>query len=513
MPCLMQARVLVSGLLCAFLSVSLVAQAAAPKKPAPHPAATPIAEEHAVVTHHQITVGGHTISYTATAGNLILKTDKGAPEASVFYVAYTEDGADRTHRPVTFLYNGGPGAATIYLHMGAFGPRRIAFPSDARPNAGPPYPIVDNQNTLLDKSDLVFIDAPGTGYSRVMPGIDYKDIFGMDQDAAAFAQFIRRYVTLNERWNSPKFLLGESYGTPRSAMLVDYLQNHDNMAFNGVTLLSSVLDFSTIWPGPGNDLAFATYVPTEAAVNWYHSKAADRGSLQTVVSEARTFANGPYVQALMQGDRLPHDQFVQIAAQLSHIIGLSQHYVEQADLRVYPWRYAKELMRESDETTGRLDARYVGYNLDTLGDSADYDPSDTASSPGFQAGFLTYIRNELNYKTDEPYRQSYAVANQNWDWTRKSIFGWLAPTTSPDMQEAMTTNPNLRVFVGCGYFDMATPFGAAEWTFSHMGLQPALRAHVTFGYYESGHMVYMNQAALAAFHADMEKFYDSTVSQ
>jgi len=508
----MQARVFVSALLCAFLSVSSLTPAATAKKAPPHPAAKPVPQERAVVTHHQIVVGGRTIVYTATAGNLIVKDDKGKPLTSMFYAAYTQDGADRSRRPVTFLYNGGPGAATIYLHMGAFGPRRIDFPSDARPNAGPPYPLMDNQYSLLDKSDLIFIDAPGTGYSRVLPGVENKAIFGMDQDAAAFGSFIERYVTLNDRWNSPKFLLGESYGTPRSAMLVDYLQNR-NMAFNGVILLSSVLDFSTIWPGSGNDLAFATYVPTEAAVNWYHGKPSERGSLQTVVNEARTFANGPYVQALMQGDRLPHEQFVQIAAQLAHIIGLSQHYVEQADLRVLPWRYAKELMRESGETTGRLDARYIGYDLDTLGDSADYDPSDTATSPGFQAGFLTYVRNELNYKSDEQYRQIYGDAGQAWDWTRKSVFGWLAPTTSPDMQEAMTTNPRLRVFVGCGYFDMATPFGAAEWTFSHMGLQPALRQHVTFGYYDSGHMVYMNQAALAAFHADLDKFYDATLNQ
>ena len=195
----------------------------------------------------------------------------------------------------------------------------------------------------------------------------------------------------------------------------------------------------------------------------------------------------------MQGDRLPHDQFVQIAAQLSHLIGLSAHYIEQADLRPLPWRYEKELLRESGQMTGRLDARYVGYDLDPLGDSADYDPSDTASSPGFQSGFLTYVRNELNYKSDETYKQINGDVNQNWDYTRKSVFAWLAPTTSPDLQEALTTNPRLRVFVGAGYFDMATPFGAAEWTFSHMGLAPELRAHVTFGYYESGHMVYMNQ--------------------
>ncbi len=511
----MQVRVLLAGLLCAFFSTSLATQAAAPRKtakPVTRPAAKPMPEEHSVVTRHQITIDGRTIAYTATAGNLILKTEKGAPEASLFYVAYTQEGADRSRRPVTFLYNGGPGAATIYLHMGAFGPRRIAFPSDAQPNAGPPYPLVDNQSSLLDKSDLIFIDAPGTGYSRVMPGIENKAIFGIDQDAAAFGQFIERYVTLNERWNSPKFLLGESYGTPRSAALVDYLQNR-NMAFNGVNLLSSVLDFDTIFPGPGNDLAFETYVPTEAAVNWYHSKAPDKGSLQSVVNEARTFANGPFTQALMQGDRLPHDQFVQIASQLAHLIGLSPHYIEQADLRVLSWRYAKELMRESGQTAGRLDARYIGYDLDVLGDSADYDPSDTASSPGFQSGFLTYVRNELNYKSDETYKQINGDVNQGWDYTRKSVFAWLAPTTSPDLQEAMTTNPRLRVFVGAGYFDMATPFGAAEWTFSHMGLQPELRAHVTFGYYESGHMVYMHQPSLVRFHSDLDKFYDATLAQ
>ncbi|MGA7747881.1 MAG: hypothetical protein WCC70_01225 [Candidatus Aquilonibacter sp.] len=509
----MHTRVFVSALLCAFVSMPLAAPAAAPPKAtkaAARPAAKPMPQEHSVVTHHQITIDGRTIGYTATAGNLILKTEKGAPEASVFYVAYTQDGADRSRRPVTFLYNGGPGAATVYLHMGALGPRRIVFPSDAKPNAGPPYSLVDNQYSLLDKSDLIFIDAPGTGYSRVMPGIDNKAIFGIDQDAAAFAQFIERYVTLNDRWNSPKFLLGESYGTPRSAALVDYLQNR-NMAFNGVILLSSVLDFDTIFPGPGNDLAFETYVPTEAAVNWYHSKAADKGSLLNVVNEARTFANGPYTLALTQGDRLPHDQFVQIAAQLSHLIGLSAHYIEQADLRPLPWRYEKELLRESGQMTGRLDARYVGYDLDPLGDSADYDPSDTASSPGFQSGFLTYARNELNYKSDETYKQINGDVNQNWDYTRKSVFAWLAPTTSPDLQEALTTNPRLRVFVGAGYFDLATPFGAAEWTFSHMGLAPELRAHVTFGYYESGHMVYMNQDSLAKFHSDLDKFYDSTL--
>ncbi len=500
----MRVRSTLSLALCAFSLAFSVVDAAPKATPAPHHA-TPNPQEKRSVTHHHISVGGRTIVYTATAGTLVLKNDKEQPEASVFYVAYTQDGADRSRRPITFLYNGGPGAASLFLHMGALGPRRIAFPN-AESAGGPPYQLVDNQYTLLDQSDLVFIDAPGTGYSRVMPGIDGKSIYGIDQDAAAFGQFIERYVTLNDRWNSPKFLLGESYGTPRSAALVDYLQNR-NMAFNGVVLLSSVLDFATIAPGPGNDLAYITYLPTEAAVRWYHDSSANKGSLQSAVEAARTFANDSYADALVQGSRLSHTQRVQIAEQLSKLIGLNAHYIEQADLRVQPQRFEKELMRESGKTTGRLDARYTGYDLDTLGDSADYDPSDSASSGAYQSMFLSYARNELNWKSEETYKQINGDVNQNWDFTRKSIFGWLAPTTSPDLQEAMTTNSKLRVFVGAGYYDMATPFGAAEWTFSHLGLPEELRSHVTFGYYESGHMVYMHQPSLAAFKSDLAKFY------
>lgn len=492
---------------CALFIAPSVASAATPKAkptPAPHHAASN-PEERSVVTHHRISVNGRTIGYTATAGTLILKNDKEKPEASVFYVAYTEDGADRSRRPVTFLYNGGPGAATMFLHMGAFGPRRIVFPNAANAG-GPPYQLTDNQDTLLDQSDLIFIDAPGTGYSRLTPGTDPKTMYGIDQDAAAFGQFIERYVTLNNRWNSPKFLLGESYGTPRSAALVDYLQNR-SMTFNGVTLLSSVLDFDTIAAGPGNDQAYICYLPTEAAVRWYHDKSANKGTLANAVDQARAFANGPYASALMQGDRVSKAEKAQIAAQLSKLIGLSTNYIEQSDIRVQPGRFMKELMRESGETVGRLDGRYVGYDLDTVGDSADYDPSDSATSGAFQAQFLNYVRNELNWKSEEQYKQINIDVNQNWDFTRKSIFGWLAPTTSPDLREAMTTNSRLRVFVGAGYYDIATPFGAAEWTFSHMGLPQELKSHVTFGYYESGHMVYMHLPSLAKFHSDLVKFY------
>ncbi|HET9030360.1 MAG TPA: hypothetical protein VFN49_09285 [Candidatus Aquilonibacter sp.] len=490
------------------------ALSAAPKpKPKPKPpAAAPKPQERSSVTHHRITINGTTISYTATAGTLIADDDKGKPAASVFYVAYTKDGADRTHRPITFLYNGGPGCASSPLHMLALGPRRIVV-QNAKPNIGAPAQIVDNSDTLLDSSDLVFIDAPGTGYSRLLPKVNPKDVYGIDQDAAVFGHFIRRYVTLNDRWNSPKFLLGESYGTPRSAVLVDYLLNHETMAFNGVTLLSSVLDFSTIAPGPGNDLAYITYLPTEAAARWYHDKSGNKGSLMSTINAAQAFANGPYASALLQGDRLPHDQFVKIAGQVAQFLGVSQKYVEQSDLRVQPGRFEKQILRDSGEQLGRLDSRYRGYDEDQIGDSAEFDPADSYTSPVLQSGFLSYVRNELNWKSDEQYPQCSNSIFPQWDFTRKSVFGWLAPTTSSDLLDAMTQNPKLRVFVGGGWFDMATPPGAAEWTFSHLGLQPALRSHVTMHFYESGHMVYLNPDARAQFHSDLVKFYANTLNQ
>ncbi len=498
----------------ALIAFAVAAPSVAAPKPTANPpkAAAPNPQERSAVTHHRITINGTTIAYTATAGTLIVKDEKGQPEASIFYVAYTKDGASSNDRPVTFLYNGGPGCASSPLHMLALGPRRVVV-QNAKPNDGAPVQLVDNNDTLLDKSDLVFIDAPGTGYSRVFPKVDPKSIYGIDQDAAAFGQFIRRYVTLNDRWNSPKFLLGESYGTPRSAVLVDYLQNHETMAMNGVVLLSSVLDFDTIAPGPGNDLAYITYLPTEAATHWYHDTASNKGSLTSTIDAARAFANGPYAAALLQGDRLSHDQFVKIAGELAQFTGLSQQYIERSNLRVQPQRFEKVLLSDAGEQTGRLDARYTGYDLDVTGDSAEYDPSDSYMGPTLQAGFLSYVRNELNWHSEESYPQCSDKIFPQWDFTRKSVFGWLAPTTSGDLQDAMTQNPHMRVFVGAGYFDMATPFGAAEWTFSHLGLQPALRSHVSFEYYDSGHMVYLNPDARAKFHADLDRFYTGTLGK
>lgn len=495
-------------LFAALLSAALIA-ATPHTAPKPHPSANPTADERSSVTHHSIAIGGQTIAYTATAGTLVITNDKKQPEASVFYVAYTKDGVAHADRPVTFLYNGGPGCASSPLHMLAFGPRRIAVGNGVA-NAPAPARLVDNADTLLDQSDLVFIDAPGTGYSRLMPKTDPKTIYGIDQDAAAFAQFIRRYVTLNDRWNSPRFLLGESYGTPRSAALVDYLQNRETMGFSGVILLSSVLDFDTIAPGPGNDLAYVAFLPSYAATHWYHSPTASRGTLESTIDAARAFANGPYASALMQGDRLSRDQFTKIASEYARLTGLSQNYVEQSGLRVQPQRFMKELLRGSGEQTGRLDARYRGYDLDRVSDSQEFDPADAYVSSTLQSGFLSYARNELHWKSDEAYPQCGNDIFPQWDFTRKSVFGWIAPTTSPDLQDAMTQNPQLKVFVGGGWYDLATPPGAAEWTFAHLNLPQQLRSNVTMRFYQSGHMVYLNPAALTQFHHDLVEFYGST---
>ena len=504
-------------MLAALTVVALIAPgaafgAASTKKPAPKPKPVPSADDKRSVTHHSITIGGTTIRYTATAGTIVLKDDKDEPEASVFYVAYTKDGMPAADRPVTFVYNGGPGCASAPLHMLGFGPRKVAV-ENATPNAGAPARVVDNPDTLLDATDLVFIDAPGTGYSTLFPKTDPKTIYGIDQDAAAFAQFIRRYITFNERWNSPKFLFGESYGTPRSAALVDRLLTQDTIAMNGVVLLSSVLDFDTIAPGPGNDLPYITYLPTEAATHWYHDKAANKGSLQSAVDRARTFANGAYASALLMGDRLPHEQFVSIAKQVAELTGVSETYVEHSDLRMQPQRFEKELLREEGLQTGRLDARYIGYDEDQVGDSAEFDPADSYTSPVLQSGFISYVRGELNWKTDAPYPQCAFDVNGKWDYSRKGTWNWLAPTTSADLQDALSQNPKLRVFVGAGYYDMATPFGAAEWTFSHLDLHPDLRSHVSWGYYPSGHMVYLNPESHASLTRDVAHFIEKTDNQ
>jgi len=475
--------------------------------------ATPPATEAATRTHHSVSIGGHTIKYTATAGTLIIRDDKGEPQASVFYVAYTLDGAKADKRPVTFLYNGGPGSSSMWLHMGSFAPMRIETASpDA--TAPAPYRLVPNSDSLLDKTDLVFVDAVGTGYSRPLGKATGKDFWGVDQDISAFSRAIQRYVSVNQRWNSPKFLYGESYGTTRSAALVDALQEK-GMAFNGVILMSSILNYGIRIPG--YDELFAGYVPTYAAAAWYHNKIPNKpADLKTFVDQVRAWANGPYAAALAQGQNLPAAELDTVANQLAAYTGLSVQYVKEANLRIDPSRFRKELLRDQRLTLGRYDSRFTGTDPDAAGETPDYDASDACISGAFVSAFHDYVDKDLNYHTDVDYRPTFGDIIKDWDWKHKAA-DEMRPLplayVAGDLAHAMRTNPNLKVLSVNGYYDFATPFSITEFDLAHMNLDPSLRGNLQFLYYPSGHMIYLNTEALKQLKTDVSNFYDHAAPQ
>ncbi len=473
----------------------------------------PIPAETKSETQHTWSAGGRAVHYTATAGNLLIRDDENKPNGSIFYVAYTEDGADKSTRPVTFLYNGGPGSATIWLHMGSVGPIRVVT---ASPEASGPAPFkwVENQYSLLDKTDLVFIDAPLCGFSRAVGKGTAKDFAGVDQDVKAFDKFITRYITLNQRWNSQKYLFGESYGTPRSAALVAAL-NNDGIQFNGVILLSSILNYYA--NSPGYDLEPVRYLPSYAAIAWYYKKVPQNGSMKDFVQKAREFARGPYADALHQGDMLPKVQFDDVAQKLASFTGLPLDYVKDAKLRISPTRFRKELLRGDEKTLGRYDARFQGDDTDAAGENPGYDPSDTGISGAFVGAFHEYLQTELKYMSSEPYYLSGPGINQNWDWHHRPSgqgFGGggargeeTAPDTVLDLSDAMRKNPHLRVFSANGWYDLATPFFGTEHDLGQLMLPPSSLGNVQFGYYPAGHMVYLNVDALKEMHSDLERWY------
>jgi len=472
-----------------------------------------IPPETSSVTKHDWVAGGQTIHYTATAGNLLINDEKDKPNASIFYVAYTEDGADAKARPVTFFYNGGPGSATIWLHMGSFAPVRVVTESPDASNP-PPFQVVTNTSSLIDKSDLVFIDAPLTGFSKAVGKGTAKDFTGVDEDIHAFEKFIIRYITLNQRWNSPKFLFGESYGTPRTAALVALLEN-DGIEFNGVTLLSSILNYNI--RSPGYDTQYVAYLPSYAAIAYYYKKGKHPGTMADAVQQAREFARGPYDEALQQGDRLPPAQFDAIAAKLSDLIGLSVQYLKDAKLRVSPARFRKELLRDDGRTFGRYDARFEGWDADSAGENPGYDPSNTGPEGAFVGAFHDYIQKELKYMSTEPYVIT-ASFGQTWNYKHHAS-GEMAnaeqalPDTAVDLADAMRKNPKLRVLSANGYFDLATPFFATEYDLSHMMLPPSLAGNIEFTYYPSGHMVYLNVEAQRLMKADLDRFYGKALAR
>jgi len=465
------------------------------------------------VTRHTITIGGKTISYVATAGTLIVRDSTDAPVASFGYVAYTKpDVKDPSTRPLTFAYNGGPGSSSVWLHMGALGPRRV-MAADASPTPPPPYRLADNESSLIDRTDLVMIDPVGTGLSKAIGKKKNKDFWGVDPDIESISHFIKQFVTENGRWNSPKYLLGESYGTTRSAGIVDYLQTRENMAFNGVVLVSVALDLEAIFDWPGNDRPYALFVPTYAATSYFHrALPTPPADLQRFLQEVRAWSLGPYTSALMSGDGLSDSERDAIANKLHQYTGLSVDYIKKANLRVSEGEYTQELLREHRETIGRLDSRFTGVTFDPLAQNAAYDPQSAAVSGAYTSAFLDYFHRELNVPRNRDYVIT-ARAFEQWEWKHR-VPGEAQPlpmvNTGPDLAHALSFNPNLRVLVLNGTYDLATPFLATEYMMSHLNIAPSLKSHITMKYYDAGHMMYLNEPSLVRMKADVAAFIDGT---
>jgi carboxypeptidase C (cathepsin A) len=463
---------------------------------APQGAAPPPAEQSST-TQNTVKVGGQAISYTATAATYLIKADDGTPKATFFFAAYTKDDVpDRSKRPVTFVYNGGPGSASSYTHMG-LGPRRVRLTDDGS-GMPAPYVYVENTDSLLDATDLVFIDAISTGYSRPVSGQDRAQFYGLVPDATYFADFIYQYLTRNQRWLSPKFLLGESYGTTRSAELSSILQHRHQIYLSGVMLLSSV-GFGD-W---GADDRTTFFLPTFIMSAWYHKRLpADLQQLGVteMAQRARQFAHGEYAAALEQGDELPAADHQKVVVDLARFTGLSTTYLEQTNMRISPGRWFKELLRDQRRTVGRIDARFVGIDRDAAGESYDYDSSLASYDGSFVAVFQDYVRRELKWNSEMYYTLSANVSP--WDRGQPG-----APAEA--LRSAMTEQGRLKVLVLAGYYDVATPFNGIEQTVSHMNLDPSIRKNISFTYYEAGHMMYVEKKSREKLHADVSAFIQS----
>ncbi|HVS37972.1 MAG TPA: hypothetical protein VMS17_20600 [Gemmataceae bacterium] len=460
-------------------------------------------------TTHTITVAGAKLEYRATAGTLPLKDDEGKTTANVFFVAYTKTGVDDlSKRPITFAFNGGPGSSSVWLHLGAFGPKRVVL-GDEGDAPQPPYRLVDNEDTLLDLTDLVFIDPVSTGYSRSPEPKEEAQFHSVEGDVHSVGDFIRLYVTRFNRWQSPKFLAGESYGTTRAAGLSGYLQDRHGLYLNGIILVSAVLNFETLRFGDGNDLPYVLFLPTYTAAAAYHKKLSSdlRSDLPKTLAEVEKFALGEYATALMKGDALPEDERREIEQKLARYTGLSADFIARNNLRIDQSRFCKELLRDEHRVAGRYDSRITGPDSDPATERPGYDPSDAAVKGAFTAAFNEYARNELKYDNDATY-EILTTKVQPWDFgDAKNRFLNVGPT----LQKAMTQNRDLRVFVANGHYDLATPFLATEYTFNHLGLEPALRDHVTMGYYDAGHMMYIRPSEHAKLKKDLAAFYKSAL--
>ena len=466
-------------------------------------------KEELAETQHTVVIDGKEISYTATAGTLVMKDEDGTAKASVFYVAYMKDGVEDVHkRPLTFSFNGGPGSSSVWLHLGVLGPRRV--PMDEEGNAlPPPYRLVDNEHSLLDVTDLVFIDPVSTGYSRAAPGEKAEQFHGIEKDIESVGEFIRLCTTRFNRWSSPKFLIGESYGTTRAAGLSGFLQSRHGLYLNGIMLISSILNFQTAHFDAGNDLPYILFLPTYTATAWYHKKLADelQKDLHETLKQVEAFALGEYTLALMKGAALPDDERERIVQKLVRYTGLSRQYIEQTNLRIEIHRFVKELLREQRRTVGRLDSRFTGIDRDAAGENNEYDPSYAAIQGPYTGALNDYVRTELEFESDLPY-EILTSLYKSWDYSKyKNQYVNVAET----LRGAMNVNPFLKVFVANGYYDLATPYFATQYTFNHLGLDPSLQENISMAYYKAGHMMYVRQLSLSRLKKDLAGFVRSAI--
>ncbi|MEO5618280.1 MAG: peptidase S10 [Candidatus Eisenbacteria bacterium] len=470
-----------------------------------------------VQTKHTVTIGGRKLRYTVTTGTLILKQEsekkgdkagesEGAlPKAAVFFVAYTlATPGDPARRPVTFSFNGGPGSSSVWLHLGVLGPRRVDMGEEGDLPA-PPFRLTENEHSLLDVSDLVFIDPVSTGYSRPVTGEKAKEFHTFRKDIESVGDFIRLYTTRYRRWLSPKFLIGESYGTTRAAGLSGYLQERHGMYLNGLMLVSSVLEFQTLHFEPNNDLPCVLFIPSYAATAWYHGRLARelQRDRKATLAQARAFALDRYAPALLQGTNLPARERAEIVTQLARFTGLSAAFIERCNLRVEISHFTKELLREQSRTVGRLDSRFTGIDRDAAGATPDSDPSFTNIMGPYTAAFYDYVRGELKYESDLPYEILSFKTHEGWRYDdHENRFVDVAET----LRKSITMNPHLKVFVANGYYDLATPFFATEYTFSRLGLDESLRGNISMRYYDGGHMMYIHRPSLAILKKDLAAF-------
>jgi len=487
-----------------------LAAATEPAKPSEKPAAEPGKEaakpaepkEELVKSQHSVTINGQKLDYTAVAGTILLRDNEDKPTAGIFYIAYTKDGeTNLARRPITFSFNGGPGSSSVWMHLGLLGPRRVLLKEDGT-SLPPPYQLVDNEFSLLDETDLVFIDPVSTGFSRAVKPDDAKKFHSVESDLRSVANFIRLYTTRNTRWGSPKFIIGESYGTTRAAGLTGELRERQRMNVNGIMLVSTVLNFETISFARGNDLPYALYLPSYTAAAWYHKKLPpdlQRLSLAEAMAKAENFATRDYNHALVLGTALPADTRRATVKDLARFTGLSEEFIDRANLRVSISRFAAELLRAENRVIGRFDARYKGYVRDRLAGSMEYDPSLEVVASVFASTFNNYVRAELDYKSDLPYE---ILTGVEWDWGGQNSYLNVAET----LADSLTRNPYLRVHVSIGDYDLATPWSAVRYTFNHLQVDPDLAKNVTLDTSTAGHMMYLNLPDLKKQKADLARF-------